>query len=66
MLSEGSPGATGYSVLGSYDGGDGIQWGWRTEVNVTGPDRLEITHFNIPPGIDGAPAVEIAYKRIRG
>jgi len=34
--------------------------------NVIGLDSLEITHFNIPPGTEGAPAVEIAYRRTRG
>ncbi len=66
MLSEGGDAEAGLSVLGSYGDTPGEPWGWRTEVNVTGSDGLEITHFNIPPGTDGVPAVEIAYRRIRG
>jgi len=65
MLSEGEPGATdAISVLGSYDGGDGPQWGWRTTFAQPSGDELVISHFNIPPGGDEYLGVETRYRRV--
>lgn len=66
LVSEGGNAPDGFAVLGAYGDPAADLWGWRTEIDVTGPDTVEITHFNIPPGTDGAPAVEIVYSRIAG
>jgi len=62
MLSEGGP--PGEDALGSYaDPSGGPDWGWRTRVEVRGPDDLVLTHFNITPNGEEAPAVEIVTRR---
>ena len=56
------PERNAFSVLGSYpDGQGGPDWGWRTEFRVDGNDKLLVRHFNIPPGMGEALAVEIRY-----
>ncbi|MFP2895568.1 DUF1579 domain-containing protein [Corallococcus sp. 4LFB] len=53
-----------FSVLGSYrTGDDSPRWGWRVDIQVTGPDSLVVTHFNIEPGAAPQKAIEIQYKR---
>lgn len=42
-----------HRVLGSYDGG-GEMWGWETVITLPDPNRLVITHNNIPPEKYGA------------
>lgn len=68
MVSQGDPGAAGSggvaSVLGSYPAGDGPDWGWRTEVDVSGaPERLVIRHYNRTPQGEEALGVEFDYTR---
>jgi hypothetical protein len=64
-LSDGRPGETeAISVLGSYDGGEGLPWGWRTTFAQPSPDELVISHFNIPPGGDEYLGVETRYRRV--
>lgn len=65
MFSEGSGTVSGHSVLGSY-GGDEMteRWGWRTEIEVTGADKVIITAFNIEPGGLEEKATELVYERV--
>ncbi|HVE90819.1 MAG TPA: DUF1579 family protein [Actinomycetota bacterium] len=63
MLSLGREGEESpVSVLGSYGAGDQT-WGWRTQLDLAGPDALVITHFNITPAGEEALGVEIRYER---
>ncbi|WP_375758769.1 DUF1579 domain-containing protein [Corallococcus exercitus] len=53
-----------FSVLGTYFTGEqSPRWGWRVDIQVTGPDALVVTHFNIEPGAEPQKAIEIQYKR---
>ncbi|RKH42648.1 DUF1579 domain-containing protein [Corallococcus llansteffanensis] len=53
-----------FSVLGSYYTGEqSPRWGWRVDLERTGPDALVITHFNIQPGEAAQKAIEIQYRR---
>ena len=68
MVSRGEPGAAEgpglASVLGSYPAPEGPDWGWRTEIDVSGaPGRLVVRHDNITPDGEEALAVEIDYAR---
>jgi hypothetical protein len=67
MSSRGKNEGRGYSVQGSYEAPEGPPWGWRTEIQLPEPDRLVITHYNIPPPSVGpeAKAVETVYRRVR-
>ena len=48
-----------FSVLGSYSTGEqSPRWGWRIDMERTGPDALVITHFNIEPGQAPQKAIE--------
>jgi hypothetical protein len=40
---------------------------WRTDLQLPEPDRLIITHYNLPPEGQGqeAKAVETEYRRVR-
>lgn len=49
-------------VLGHYGAGGG-EWGWRTVIDTTQPDRLTVTMFNITPAGEEAPAVEFTLTR---
>jgi len=51
------------SVLGSYPVADAPDWGWRTEIDVSGcPDELAIRHFNVTPTGEEAIGVEFRYR----
>lgn len=62
MLSKGegaAPNVTGhYPVPGHPD------WGWRTTLEMAGPDQLVIRHYNITPEGAEAIGVEIDYRRV--
>ena len=66
LLSEGPPLESGFSVLGSYGGPDiPEQWGWRTTIELTNPNELVITAYNISPEGQEDKATETIYKRVR-
>lgn len=62
LFSQGDNTSTEVSVLGHWDAG-GTMWGWRTQLDLIGPDELVITAYIITP--DGAESrgVETAYTR---
>ncbi|MFB1478769.1 DUF1579 domain-containing protein [Corallococcus sp. RDP092CA] len=65
MTLQGEPGVSDrFSVTGSYSTGEqSPRWGWRVDIELTGPDALVITHFNIEPGAAPQRAIELQYKR---
>lgn len=48
---------------GTYGSGEGPDWGWRTEFNLTGPDTLVMEAYNITP--DGQEALAVRAKLTR-
>ncbi len=50
-------------VLGSYSGGEGPDWGWRTQFNLVGEDSMVMEVYNITPDGQEALAVRAEYKR---
>jgi len=64
LVSEGKPGATKISALGSYFAGEGQpRWGWRTELDDRKDGALRIRMFNIEPGADETLGVDIELTR---
>ena len=51
------------SASGEYPADETVNWGWRIEVLPKGENGLEITHFNIPPGVEGIPGVVWGLER---
>lgn len=51
------------NVLGSYGGGGGPDWGWRTEVEVADPSAFVLRMYNITPDGQEVIAVDFACKR---
>jgi hypothetical protein len=65
MLSNGSPTANGFSVLGTYSVPEyPAPWNWRTTAELTDPDTLVITAYNISPEGQEDKATETIYKRV--
>ena len=54
---------TNISASGEYPADETVNWGWRIEVLPKGENGLKITHFNIPPGMEGIPGVVWEMKR---
>ncbi len=66
MFCTGDPKGNGFFVLGSYpDPTGGPDWSWRTEVQLTDPDHLIITAYNISPEGEEAKAAETALVKIK-
>jgi hypothetical protein len=65
MLSSGKPTEQGSAVLGSYGGPDiPVPWGWRTVTELTDPDTLVISAYNISPDGQEDLATQTVYRRI--
>ncbi|NOH00862.1 MAG: DUF1579 family protein [Chloroflexi bacterium] len=57
---------SGFYVTGSYpDPSGGPDWGWRTEVELTDPDHLCITAYNIMPDGAEAKATEALLTKVK-
>ncbi len=66
MFCAGDAKGNGFFVLGSYpDPSGGPDWGWRTEVEAIGNDRLIITAYNITPEGSEGKATEFQLTRIQ-
>ena len=65
MLSNGTPTENGFSVLGQYSVPEYPNpWNWRTTAELTDPDTLIITAYNISPEGQEDKATETIYKRV--
>ena len=66
LFSEGERGADGMNVKGKYayvTPEIEQYWGWRTTIEMTGPDEVIITAYNISPEGEEQKATETIYKR---
>jgi len=52
------------SASGDYPADETVFWGWRIEVLPQGEKGLVITHFNIPPEVEGIPGVVWDLERV--
>lgn len=50
-------------VFGTYDA-EGNTWGWRTKFEMSSPDELTITAWNVMPSDEEFLATKAEYKRI--
>jgi hypothetical protein len=65
MFCTGSSGDPRVSMLGHYgDGQGGPPWGWRTQIDQSDHDTLDLRMYNITPSGDEALAVEVNYRRL--
>ena len=62
MQLEGKPISNGFSLEGSYSGGEET-WGWIIECTHSGP-TLHINHFNVDPAGSKYLGVEITYSKV--
>ena len=63
LVSRGDAGSR-VSVIGSYaDPTGGPRWGWRTQYELEGTDRLVITAYNVLPTGEEIKALETVYTR---
>lgn len=60
LVSRGSVGDGMITALGHYGGGEGPQWGWRTEVDVADPETFVFRMYNITP--DGQEAIAAHFE----
>jgi hypothetical protein len=51
------------SVMGFYAAPSGPDWGWEITVDQPEDDAFNLRMFNIPPGSEKIPAVEVKYSR---
>ena len=56
-------GGSATSMLGSYEAA-GATWGWRTQVDMAGPDELTITAWNVTPDGEEGIATRASYRRV--
>lgn len=54
---------SGISVFGTYDAGEGPEWGWRIVVMPTEKEKVRVIMYNIDPEGQAELAVEAVYTR---
>jgi hypothetical protein len=50
-------------LFGTYPVGDGVEWGWRIELDVRDPEHFLLRMFNIEPGQSAVAAVDLRGAR---